>query len=232
MPPGNVIEFVSRAERNHMLAAVVILPLARMIESGEIDPEAITRAQFFTALEKLGESNENAFEVYVNRIEEETRLISHCIGEKEEKSGVVLFFTLLEGEINTLLRMRLRIKGFSQKSISEALQGTDFETKLDVLLPLFEITIPERLRNSALQCKSIRNLVVHNKGTPNITSREGDKPSDMEVADKRASKFFADNPLSRLQLDLHNFMSDAINSSWAVEWASHLFARYYERGEA
>jgi hypothetical protein len=229
---SNVIEFVSRAERNHMLATVVILPLARMIESGQIDVETVTRAKFLACLKGLGKSHETAFEAYVNRIEEELRLVSHCVKQKEAKSGIVLLFTLLESEINTLLRIHLRIKSFSQNAITEALQGTDFETKLNVLLPLLDVHTPERLRNCALQCKAIRNLVVHNKGMPNLMSHEGDKPSDTEVAERRASKFFIESPLPRLQRDLQKFMEEAIYSSWAVEWASHLFAKYYERGEA
>lgn len=214
-----------------MIATVVILPLARMIESGEIDVETVTRAKFLACLKRLGKSHETAFEAYVNRVEEEIRMVTYCVKQKEAKSGIVLLFTLLESEINTLLRIHLRIKSFSQNAITEALQGTDFETKLNVLLPLLNIHTPERLRNCALQCKAIRNMVVHNKGTPNLMSHEGDKPSDSEVAERRASKFFIENPLPRLQRDLQKFMDDAIYSSWAVEWASHLFAKYYECGE-
>ncbi|HEV6967655.1 MAG TPA: hypothetical protein VK305_19835, partial [Roseateles sp.] len=40
-------------------------------------------------------------------------------------------FTLLEGEVNTLLRIHLRIRGFSPNSITDSLRGTDFDSKID-----------------------------------------------------------------------------------------------------
>ena len=230
MPPNNVIEFVSKAERNHMLGAAVLFPLARLIQSGSIDPEAVTRSQFLSALRKLGKSHENAFEVYTDLVEEEMRLVAHCIKVAEPRSAIVLLFTLIEGEINTLLRAHLRIRGFATNSISDALRGTDFETKIDVMLPLLEVEVPARIRNVALQCKAIRNLVVHNKATPSLMSQDGDRPSDVEIASERASKFFKENPVSRLQRDIRKLVNDGIHESWAVQWASHLFAKYYVRG--
>ena len=232
MPKDNVVEFVSRAEQSQMLYAAVMLPLARMIHSGRIDPETVSRDEFFAALQELGQSHENAFELHVTRVEEEMRLVSYCIAEGEAKSGLVLFFTLLEGEINTLLRIHLRIRGFTPNAITDALRGTDFDTKLDVLLPLLEVSVPERMRNASLQCKAIRNLVVHNKATPTLMADIGNKPSDAKVAGERADRFFAENPVERLQLDLQDFVDAGIYDSSAVEWGRHLFAKYYESHDA
>jgi hypothetical protein len=227
MPTDKVIEFVSRAEQDHMLYSAIFLPLARMIHSGSIDPEAVTRDQLVEALLALGKSNEDAFEFHVTRVEEEFRLVAHCIAEGEAKSGIVLFFTLLEGEINTLLRIQLRIRGFTPNTITDALRGTDFDTKLDVMLPLVEVAVPERMRNAALQCKVIRNLVVHNKATPSLMTDSGIKGSDVEVASERAARFFAENPVERLQKDLQKFIDDGIETNSAVRWARHLFEKYY-----
>jgi hypothetical protein len=228
MPTDNVVEFVSRSEQKHMVFAAVILPLARMIHSGALEPEAATREQFFQALQGLGRSHDDAFEIHVTRVPEEMRLVTHCVAEGEAQSGVVLLFTLLEGEINSLLRMHLSIRGFTANAITDALRGTDFNTKLDVLLPLLEVTVPERLRNAALQCKAIRNAVVHNKAMPSLMADVGNKQSDTEYASERAAKFFLENPIQRLQEDLEGFMDGGLYANPAVQWSRYLFEKYFE----
>lgn len=225
-------EFMSREDQNHILFAAVVLPLARMIHSGRIDPEKVTGQEFFNALTQLGTSHENAFEIHVRRVDEEMRLVGHCIEVSEAKSAIVLLFTLIEGEVNTLIRMHLTIRGFSHGVVSEALRGTDFDTKLDVLLPLLGVVVPDRLRNAALQCKTIRNLIVHNKATPSFSASTGDKPSDLEVATARADRFFAENSVERLHRDIQDFFDRSMSENPAVQWSKHLFDKYYERGEA
>lgn len=209
-----------------MLFAAIILPLARMIHSGAIDPETITKDALKDELISLGKTHEDAFEVCVTEIEEEMRLVAHCVSEGRPRSAIVLLFTLMEGEVNALIRAHLRIRGFSPATITDALKGTDFDIKLDVLLPLFDVSVPERFRNAALQCKSIRNVVVHNKATPSRMSDIGNKPSDGEIADERSTRFFADNPPSRLRGDLESFFESGINEEPAIKWGRHLFNKY------
>lgn len=157
---------LSMAEQDLMLFAAIGLPLARMIYSGEIDPETVSRDELAKALTALGHTHEDAFEIYLTQIEEEMPLVAHCIIQGRPRSGVVLLFTLIEAEVNSLIRILLRIREYSASKITDALKGTSFDTKLDVLLPLLEVEVPEHFRNVALQCKSIRNIVVHNKATP------------------------------------------------------------------
>lgn len=228
MPTDNVVEFVSKAEQNHMLYASIVFPLARMIHSGQIDPETVTRDELVSALLALGQSDEEPFEFHVRRVAEEMRLIAHCVSEGEAKSGLVLLFTLLEGEINTLVRIHLRIRGYNKGAITAALRGTDIDTKLDVLLPLLEVAVPERLRNVVHQCKAIRNLVVHNKAAPNTMTDDGVKDSDSDVASDRAERFFLDNPIPRLQDDIDKFFDEGVEASEAIQWSRHLFTKYYE----
>lgn len=232
MSSDYVVEFVSRAEQSQMLYGAVMFPLARLIHSGRINPETISREAFFDALRELGRSHDDAFEFYVTRVDEEMRLVGHCVAEGEAKSGIVLLFTLLEGEVNTLLRIHLRIRGFSPNSITDSLRGTDFDTKIDVMLPLLDVPVPERIRNTALQCKAIRNLVVHNKAAPALMADVGNKSSDSEVAKERADRFFAENPIDRIRSDIQEFVDEGIESSTDVKWGRHLFEKYYERGEA
>ena len=134
MSTDNVIPFVSKEDGIRILYSVVILSLARMIHSGAINPETITRKQFLDFLSELGTSHENALEVHVTRIEDEMRFIAYCIAAGEAKSGIVLLFTLLEGEINLLIRVHLRIQGFSPNAITDALRGTDFDTRFRMAL--------------------------------------------------------------------------------------------------
>lgn len=63
MASGKIIEFISREEQNHLFFAGVMLPLARYIYSGRVDPETITRDELVDALHDVGKTQENAFEV-------------------------------------------------------------------------------------------------------------------------------------------------------------------------
>ena len=125
----------------------------------------------------------------------------------------------------------LRIRGFSAGTITDALRGINFDTKIDVLLPLLEVTVPERLRNAALQCKAVRNLVVHNKASPALMSDLGNKRSDSEAARERAEKFFTENPLERLETDPATCVDRGIAKDASFQWCQHLFERFYDRGE-
>lgn len=62
---------LSMAEQDLMLFAAIGLPLARMIYSGEIDPETVSRDELAKALTALGHTHEDAFEIYLTQIEEE-----------------------------------------------------------------------------------------------------------------------------------------------------------------
>lgn len=231
MPTDKVDEFLSQAETQHFVFAAVILPLARMIYAGQVNPETLTKEGFCEVLSNLGKSHEDAFEVVVTRVEKEMRLVEHCVDEGEAKSGVVLLFTLIEGEINGLIRSLLRIRGFSPGAITDALRGIDFDTKVNVLLPLLDVAVPERLRNAALQCKTVRNLVVHNKASPALMADVGDKPSDAEVAAERAAKFFQENPVERLRADIEEFSEAGLSENESVQWGRYLFERFFVRGE-
>ena len=110
--------------------------------------------------------------------------------------------------------------------ISDALKGTNFDAKMDVVLPLLGVSISERLRNTAIQCKSIRNLVVHNKASPNLMALTGDRKSDEKIAEERAAGFFSENPVERIEQDIETFFDNGIYSSEAVQTATVLFDKY------
>lgn len=219
---------VSLGEQNLLMFAAIGLPLARMIHSGTIDPETVSRDELAKALKALGNTHEDAFEIYLTQIEEEMPLVAHCVSSGRPRSGVVLLFTLIEAEVNSLIRFLLRIRGYSASRITDALKGTSFDTKLDVLLPLLEVEVPERFRNVALQCKSIRNVVVHNKATPALMADIGNKDSDSELANERSAKFFSENPIERLQTDLKDFFDVSVSHDSAMQWSAQLFDKYFK----
>lgn len=222
-------ESISIAELNQMLFVAMVLPLARMVHSGEIDPETVSRDELVTKIAALGNSLEDAFEVHITHIEEEMQLVAHCISHGQPKSGVVLLFTLIEAEVNSLLRILMSIRDFSASAITDALKGTSFDTKLDVLLPLLEVDVPSRFRNAALQCKSIRNVVVHNKAAPALMSDVANRGSDGQLANERSLRFFSENPIDRLQADLKEFFEGSLHEDTAMQWSYHLFDKYFQR---
>lgn len=211
-----------------MLFAGIGLPMARMIYLGEIDPEIITRDELATVLKTLGFTRDDAFEIYVTQIADEIPLVAHCISQDRFGSAVVLLFTLIEAEVNSLIRVLMRIRDFSSAKITDALKGTSFDTKLDVLLPLLEVEVPDRFRNAAMQCKSIRNIVVHNKATPALMADTGNQDSDQEIADARARQFFLENPIDRLHNDLKDFFDLSLGRDPSVQWSTALFKKYFE----
>ena len=228
MKPDHPEEFVSAAEQNKMMFVALYLPIARMVHSGEIDPETVSHEELSAKLKALGNTFEDAFEIHITHLEEEMQLVAHCIEQGQAKSGIVLLFTLIEAEVNALIRILMRIRGFPPSAVTDALKGTSFETKLDVLLPLLEVEISARFRNTALQCKSIRNVVVHDKAAPALMSDEGNKDSDSKLANARSFNFFSQNPLSRIEADLKDFSEGSLHKDPAMQWSSQLFAKYFE----
>ncbi|WP_349741504.1 hypothetical protein [Roseateles cavernae] len=219
---------VSIAEQNVLFFGAVALPLARMIYLGEVDPETVARDVVASKLHALGHTHEDAFEIHLTHVEEDMRLVSHCISENNPKSGIVLLFTLIEAEINSLIRILMRIRDFSASVITDTLKGTGFDTKINVVLPLLNANIPDRLRNAAIQCRSIRNVVVHNKATPALMADSGRKDSDSEIANQKSAAFFAENPIERLQADLKDFVDASISEDPAMQWSAYLFDKYFK----
>jgi len=222
---------VSISEQNQMLFSAIGLPVARMVYLGEIDPESVSRDELATKLKALGNTFEDAFELHITNVEEEMQLVAHCISQEQQKSGVVLLFTLFEAEVNSLLRILMSIRDFPASAITDALKGTSFDTKLDVLLPLLEVEVPDRFRNAALQCKSIRNAIVHNKATPALMSELANRDSDSELSNGRSLIFFSENPIDRLKTDLKSFFDLSLHEDTAMHWSYHLFEKYFKSQE-
>lgn len=92
--------------------------------------------------------------------------------------------------------------------------------------------MPEHFRNVALQCKSIRNIVVHNKATPALMADIGNKDSDSELVDERSARFFSENPIERLQTDLRDFFNLSVSHDSAMQRSAQLFDKYFKSTES
>lgn len=221
------LESISADQRRRIIYTTTIVPIARMIASGELDPTSVTREHFWRLLLSMGDNQTNAFEFYPEQIRDEIGLVQHCLESAAPRHAIVVLFTLLEAEINTVLRLHLTIRGFSESAILAGLKGTDIGAKTSLLLPLLAVPVTDRFRNAVLQARSIRNVTTHNKAVPHLMDRSKQRMSQSEAADKRARQFFEENPLDRIERDVEDFSEHALRAMPALESAFELFEEHY-----
>ena len=210
-----------------MAVQLSILAVARMIGSNRLDPASITNyEQLSSVLSKLGTTNDDAFEIHIERASIRIKSIRNCVEAGDEESAVVLLFTLIEGEINTVVQMLLRIRGFSHSVVSSTLRGTDLKTKLDVLLPLLGVDPGPRVRQLAFEAQSIRNAEVHYKARPAVLTHAGDQESDQASIKKKAVAFMARNRVDSFAVELQGFVDYCVNQCDEVQTAYELLHRF------
>ena len=199
---------------------IIVLTLARMIYEGNVIPEEIkTKGEMASILETLGSTHDHALEIHIDEVEQSINLVRHTLDQGMHRSAIVLLFTLLEGEINCVVRVLLRIRGYTHNAISDALKGTDFHTKINVLLPLLGVEMAQHLRQVAQQCKTIRNLIVHNKATPDLLTDSGDTSGDYEITQLRARQFFEKHHLEQVEKGIRAFVNGSVSSIPEVQTA-------------
>lgn len=222
------LESISADQRRRIIYTTTIIPIARMIASGELDPTSVTREHFWRLLLSMGENQTNPFEFYPEQIRDEISLVQHCLESAAPRHAIVVLFTLLEAEINTIIRLHLTIRGFSESAILAGLKGTDIGAKINLLLPLLAVPVTDRFRNAVLQARSIRNVATHNKAAPYLMDMSKQRMSQSEAADERARQFFEENPLDRIERDVEDFSEHALRAMPALESAIELFAEHYD----
>lgn len=202
---------------------LALLPLAKAIYTGRFkQSENPSLLDLIPFIEALGSSPEDAFEFHMDRTDSELELVRHCIENDGHRAGIVLLFTLLEGEVNSAIRILLRIRGYSNGAISDALKGINFTIKFDVLLPVLGATPSERTRQLALQCNTIRNMVVHEKATPHLWTDDNTQTGSYEAVREKAKEFFISNPYSRIVEDVGRLVEEAALSSPEMQQALKL----------
>lgn len=149
---------------------IAALAIARLIGMKKLDPSKITsRKKLLPILEKLGRTHDDAFEIHIERVSQKLISIRTCSRDGDAESAVILLYTLIEGEVNTAIRILLRIRGFSHSAISDALRGTDIKSKLQVVLPLLGVDPGARIRQLALESQGMRNASIHYKAQPDVS---------------------------------------------------------------
>lgn len=212
------------------LFGTYIVAIARLIFNKKINLDEIKNTTDFKAIiDTLGLTKDDALEVYINRFLEKFSIIRECLAQKEYESAILLLYTVIEGEINTALRIILRIHNFSHAAITDTIRGVDFKSKINVLFPLLGINLKDRFHQFSRESQQIRNLVVHFHANPEIwTDVENNDSCSYTKNQEKAKEFFQKNPIDRLEKDISIFVSECVFSLPEVQAASELFHRYLE----
>jgi len=204
-------KFLENETFRRFLRGVGVMHLARKFSAKELKVSDIrTRRQFIDVLKGIGADESSAIEFHLERVPPIFSAIRKCLEVDSPDSAIVLLFTCIEGEINMALRILMRLKGFSSKEVDSAIQGVDFRTKIDVLLPLLHVEVPDRIKQFSNESKIVRNKIVHFKAMPSVAHGTKDERGDFYVTRDAALKFFLRNPVDRLEEDIMNFVDDAV----------------------
>jgi hypothetical protein len=209
------------------IVGVVVLTIARMIRAKKIDPSKLkSNKKLVSIVDQLGRTNDNAFEIHTNRIPEKIATIRACVDGSDPESAVILLYTLIEGEVNTVIRILLRIHGYSHSAITNAIRGIDFKSKLDIVLPLMGVDLSPRIRQLALESQAIRNASVHFKALPTSWSDSGNREGDYDTILDKAMEFLGRNSIDSIEIVLAPFVDACISQCQEVQLAFDLLHRF------
>ncbi|MCE1239097.1 MAG: hypothetical protein LWW83_04115 [Azonexaceae bacterium] len=206
------------------LAALVI---ARLIGTKQINPSKVrSKKKFRELINQLGRTDDWAFEIHIDHVAQKINSIHICTENGDSQSAVVLLHTLIEREVNTVVRLFLRIRGFSHTAITESIGGVDLKSKLDVLLPLIGVQPSARIRQLAFESQRIRNALVHFKANPIIATDLGERKGDHDVTQEKATEFFRRNTISAIRKELEPFVDICASQCPELQAAHTLIERF------
>jgi hypothetical protein len=158
-------------------------------------------------------------------ISEQPRLNSAklCIESGDLESALIIVSSFIESEINTIIRIALRLRDFSHGTIGESLKGTDLRTKICVILPLLQIKISERQKQIAFEQNSVRNIILHYKATPDMFHDNGASKGDFDKVRNKAEEFFERHPVDSIEKYFSLFVDSAIIEQPHFLYAFQLF---------
>ncbi len=209
-----------------------VIPIAREINKGSIDPEKITTTKdLINILNEIGAENDNAINIYVDLTEEKLKEIQLCLDNEFYESSIVLLFTLIEREINRAVRIAMYIKNYSHNTITDLLKHTNFKSKINAILPLLNVCVSEQLKFMAFELIKIRNLIIHNKSKPSIHTDIEDKQSDDEVNTHKSGEFFSQYNLQKAHVFLDKLNVELSNSIPEL-LSAHLLLEKFTPGDS
>ncbi len=109
-----------------------------------------------------------------------------CLAAERFMAAAILLHTIIEGMVNSIIRILLYVRGFSHGEIT-SLQYTGLAPKINVILPLLKNPLPEQIKRWVKKLKEIRNLGTHDKALPVKGLNTKETSLDHE---KRAKKLF------------------------------------------
>lgn len=206
------------------MAALVI---ARLIGTGAIIPNEIrSKKRFSELISKLGRNSDYAFEIHIDHTEERIKSIQLCLENVDPQSAILLLHTLIEGEINTAVRVLLRIRGYTNQKITETIQGVDLKSKLEVLLPLLGVQPSPLVCQIRSETQNIRNRIVHFKAIPTIATDDGENNGDHDVTLEKAKNFFRSHSIESIKKDLTKFVDVCVSQAPEIQAAYALLQRF------
>jgi hypothetical protein len=213
-------------ELKSKLMRITALSMVRMHNVGEIDLYQIeTHDHLQAVLEQVGLDDKNPFEIYVTSERSRLESAKLCLKSGDPESALVIVSSFIESEINTLIRLALRLRNFSHGVISDSLKGTDLRTKMNVIIPLLQIKMSERQKQIAIEQNKVRNIILHFKATPNISHDEGTSESDFDKVKNQVEAFFIRHPVDSIEECFSLFVDYAISEQPHVLYAYQLFER-------
>lgn len=222
-------QFVEEIDDKTFSAArnLVALVFARLIGTNQINPSKVrSKKKFRNLINQLGRTDDYAFEIQIDHVAQKINSIHICLESGDPQSAVVLLHTLIESEVNTVVRLVLRIRGFSHSAITEAIGGVDLKSKLDVLLPLLGVPPSARIRQLALESQRIRNAVVHFKANPILATDAGERSGDHDVTMEKATEFFRRNTIAAIRKELEPFVNVCASQCPELQAAHALLQRF------
>lgn len=215
-------------DEKELAQKLILLTLARMIGTKEVEPSKIkSKRKFRQVIEQLGTTKHNAFEIHINHLPERINSIRVTLESGDPQSAIVLLHTLIESEVNTVVRLFLRVRGFSHATITAAIAGIDLKSKLDVLLPVLGVEVSDRIRQLTSESQKIRNAIVHFKASPTLTSDSGDIAGDHEASKIKSSEFFGRNTAAAIEKALRGFVDECASQCPDICAARELFQRFW-----
>ena len=223
IPPNKDIE-----EDIPLLRKTMILYLARLITNDEVDPENIKSKKNLTdSIKNIGINKDNGFELHLIRPPRKIKSIGACIALEDYESAIILLYTLIGGELNTAIRIILRVKGFSHARITKAIQGSDFKTKIEIILELADIHVTDRVKQIAYESQKIRNNAVHFKSKPTVWAIDGNITGDHESIPKNAMEYFQRNSIKELDNELSQFVEYTVSQVEEIQIANDIINEYF-----
>ncbi len=209
-----------------LVLRMVAFAIAKMIGTKQLDPAMIrTKEEMRQVINNLGRTDHCAFEMYINRTDSKIKSIRACIEHNDTESAIVLLSTLVENEINSLIRIMLILRGFTHNTITDAIKGTDLKTKIEVMLPLVGLAVPDRIRQITYESQRLRNDVVHFKARPERSTDIGVQKGDESIR-KKTNEFFERNPVAEIEKVIAPFVDNSVSLCEELQQAYFLIENY------